>query len=46
MEGSIFWDVTPYILVDDYGRFRGTHYLHLQDRGVSPVSPSFDREDS
>jgi hypothetical protein len=35
IKSSIFWDATTYSLLKAKWRFRGTYYLHLQDRSMS-----------
>jgi hypothetical protein len=37
MNSIIFWNVTPYSLVEDYGRFVGTYSHHLQSLKVSEI---------
>jgi hypothetical protein len=34
MKGTIFWDVMPCSLVENYQRFGGMYSLHLQGQGV------------
>jgi hypothetical protein len=38
MKSVIFWDVTPYSLVEAYRHFRGKYCIHIQDKRLSTAN--------
>jgi hypothetical protein len=36
LKSTVFWDMTPFNLVEDYRRFVGTYCLHLKGAKIKP----------